>query len=170
MLRLFGNEDYIYTSEIHPVPDPPQGEACGGSARSASHCFCFWAVSISWMGWVCHCSLEKDKKDTPLRPGKPPSYKRHWGFILRTMSLQPAGNYIPRSAEANVFGKEASRIVDIYREPFLLGPSGSQPKLLLLSHASHPPFLLLHLTELGEEEPGFLYGLGIINSHFQWQE
>lgn len=83
------------------------------------------------------------------------------------MSLQPAGNYVPRSAEANVFGKEASHVVDIYRKPFLLDPPGSQPKLLLLSHASHPPFLLLGLTELGEEELGFLYGLGIINSHFQ---
>lgn len=62
MLSLFGNEDYIYTSEIHPVPDPPQGEACGGLARSASHWFCFWAVSISWMGWVCHCSLEKTRQ------------------------------------------------------------------------------------------------------------
>ncbi|MBV99935.1 CST complex subunit STN1, partial [Eschrichtius robustus] len=32
--------------------------------------------------------------------------------------------------------------------------------------ASHPVFLLLDLTEIWEEEPGFLYGLRITESHF----
>lgn len=170
MLSLFGNEDYIYTSEIHPVPDLPRGEACRGSARSASHCFCFWAVSVSWIRWVCHCSLEKDKKDTPLRPGKPTSYKDRWGFYPQDHVFTTSRELRPKVSWGKCFWKRSFTHCWYLREPFLLGPPGSQTKLRLVSQASHPPFLLLHLTELGEEEPSFLYGLGIVSSHFQWQE
>lgn len=86
--------------------------------------------------------------------------------LLWRLSLQAAGRYVPRSAEANVFGKEASHVVYIYRESFLLGPPCSQLKLLLSSHAWHPVFLLLGLTEAGEEEAGFMYDLGITKSLF----
>lgn len=48
------------------------------------------------------------------------------GFLLETVSLEPAGNFVPRSAEASGFGKEAFHIVYIYREAFPLGPPCSQ--------------------------------------------
>lgn len=68
MWSVFENEDYIYISEIHPVPDLRLGEARLGLAWPASHTFCLCAVSVSWIGWAL--SLEKDKKDTNPRPGQ----------------------------------------------------------------------------------------------------
>ena len=114
--------------------------------------------------------LEKDEKDTPLRPGKPTSYRDRWGFYPQVHVFTTSRELRPKVSWGKCFWKGSFTHCWYLREPFLLGPPGSQPELLLLSRASHPPSLLLCLTELGEEEPGFLCGLGIICSHFQWQE
>lgn len=63
MLSLFGNEDYIYTSEIHPVPDPPRGEACGGSARSASHSLFLFLSSFDFLNGMSLSLLFRKRQE-----------------------------------------------------------------------------------------------------------
>lgn len=90
--------------------------------QPVTHCFCFWAVSISWMGWVCHCSLEKDKKDIPLSPGKPTSYKDHWGFCPRDHVFTTSRELCPKVSWGKCFWKGSFTHCWYLQRAFCAGP------------------------------------------------
>lgn len=75
MLSLFGNEDYIYFRDP-PSSWPGMRRGLLKLSTFSQSVFFLWAVSVSWIRWVCHCSLEKDKKDTNPRPGKATGWNR----------------------------------------------------------------------------------------------
>lgn len=64
---MLENEDYIYISEIHPVPDLWLGEACSGSAQSSHF------LSLCSFGFLSRMSLGFRKRQEGHKSQAKPS-------------------------------------------------------------------------------------------------
>lgn len=156
MSSLFRNEDSIY------FRDPPSSWPVmrkGLLRLTTVNPALFLSLrSFSFLNQMSVSLLFRKRQE------RPKARKSSWldemigAFTVETVSLKPAQKYVPRSAEANVFGKEALHTVSVYREPFLLGPPCSQLKLhSLICKPSTLSSCCWILLESGRRNQAFLW-------------